>query len=85
MWIMRSGKPKMYSQRSSRPLEEECIRLKAENAELYAAIDTEVVNCHLGTLESFPSPKHAIAAIARWHYDLGVSGVCETPPEQEEV
>lgn len=54
--------------------------LEAQIAELREAVDTELVCCHIGTLDSMKSPKHAIAAIARWHYDLGVSGVCE---EQE--
>lgn len=41
------------------------------------AIDDALVCCHLGTADDFESPKHALAALERWHYDLGVSGVCE--------
>ena len=46
--------------------------LEADNAKLREALDTELVCCHIGTLDSMKSPKHAVAAIARWHYDLGV-------------
>lgn len=40
------------------------------------AVDNELVCCHLGTTDSM-EPNVAIASIGRWHYDLGVSGVCE--------
>lgn len=49
--------------------------LREENQRLREAIDTELICCHIGTLDSMKSPKHAIAAIARWHYDLGESQV----------
>ena len=55
--------------------------LKAENERLREALDTELVCCHIGTLEQQESPKHAVAAIARWHYDLGVSKVLEGKDE----
>lgn len=55
----------------------ELSTLKAENATLREALDTELVCCGIGTLDSMESPKHALAAIGRWHYDLGVSRVLE--------
>lgn len=41
------------------------------------AIDDALVCCHLGTADSFESPKHALAVLEAWHYELGQSGVCE--------
>lgn len=44
---------------------------------LEEALDTELVLWGTGTLDMMESPKHAIAAIAKWHYDLGVSRILE--------
>ena len=55
--------------------------LEAENQRLREALDTELVCCGIGTLDSMESPKHAVAAIGRWHYDLGASGVLEGEQE----
>lgn len=35
------------------------------------AIDEELVNCHLGTLESFESPWEALHALMVWHQNVG--------------
>jgi len=35
------------------------------------AIDEELVNCHLGTLESFESPWEALHALMLWHQSVG--------------
>ena len=56
---------------------EKWVSERKENERLREALDTELVCCHIGTLDQQESPKHAIAAIARWHYDLGVSRVLE--------
>ena len=61
-------------------LEAKIAELEAEPkgfTEAEQAIDDALVCCHLGTLNDFPTIKHALAAVERWHYDLGASGVCE--------
>ena len=35
------------------------------------AIDEELINCHLGTLESFESPWEALHALMLWHQNVG--------------
>jgi len=36
-----------------------------------SAIDEELVNCHLGTLESFESPWEALHALMIFHQSVG--------------
>lgn len=53
------------------------LKAKLEEAQRWKfAVDNELVCCHLGTTDTM-EPAKAIASIGRWHYDLGVSGVCE--------